>query len=226
MIKNYFKIAWRNLVKNKIYSFINIAGLATGMAVAMIIGLWIYDEVSANKHFKNYGTLYQVMMHKTFDGKRRSQQAMPFPLGEELKAKYPDFKGVAMCDWGSSHSLIYGDKKISKTGHFIGEEAVNMFSLKILNGDKNPLHEPYSIVLTDETAKILFGTENPVGKIVKMDNATNLKVTAIVPKQPKSSTLSFDYLIPFQLQEILYSYIKQYHKTNWGTIPGRLLSIE
>src|SRR6476620_3778650 len=216
MNKNSFKIAWRNLVKNKVYSFINIAGLATGMAVAMIIGLWIYDEVSANKHFKNYSTLYQVMMHQTFDGKRGTQQALPFPMGEELKAKYPDFKGVAMCDWGRSISLIYGDKKISKSGHFIGEEAVSMFSLHILNGDKNPLHEPYSIVLTDETAKILFGTENPVGKIVKMDNATNLKITAVVTKQPKSSALSFDYLIPFQLEDILYSYIKQYHKTNWG----------
>jgi len=216
MIKNYLKIAWRNLVKNKVYSFINIAGLAAGMAVAMIIGLWIYDEVSANKHFKNYSTLYQVMMHQTFDGKRGSQQALPFPLGDELTAKYPDFKGVAMCDWGNTHSFIYGDKKISKMGHFIGEQAISMFSLNILNGDKNPLHEPYSIVLTDETAKILFGTENPVGKIVKMDNATNLKVTAIVPKQPKSSSLSFDYLIPWQLQEDLYPYIKQYHKTNWG----------
>jgi len=216
MFKNYLKIAWRNLVKNKVYSFINIAGLAAGMAVAMIIGLWIYDELSANKHFKNYNTLYQVMMHQTFDGKRGSQQALPFPIGEELKAKYPDFKAVAMCDWGNSHSLIYGDKKISKTGHFIGEEAINMFSLNILDGDKNPLHEPYSIVLTEETAKILFGAENPVGKIVKMDNATNLKVTAVVTKQPKSSSLSFDYLIPFQLEEILYSYIKQYHKTNWG----------
>jgi len=216
MNKNYLKIAWRNLVKNKVYSFINIAGLATGMAVAMIIGLWIYDEFSANKHFKNYSTLYQVMMNQTFDGKRGSQQALPFPLGQELKAQYPDFKGVAMCDWGSHHSLIYGDKKISKPGHFIGEEAVSMFSLNILSGDKNPLHEPYSIVLTDETAKILFGNENPVGKIVKMDNATNLKVTAVVAKQPKSSSLSFDYLVPFQLEEILYSYIKLYHKTNWG----------
>jgi hypothetical protein len=85
--------------RSKMYSFINVVGLAAGMAVAMIIGLWIYDEVSTNKHFKNYDTLYQVMMHQTFDGKRGSQQALPFPLGEELKAKYPDFKGVAMCDW-------------------------------------------------------------------------------------------------------------------------------
>src|SRR5215813_9468952 len=88
MIRNYFKIAWRNLVKNKVYSLINIAGLATGMAVAMIIGLWIYDEVSANRHFKNYDTLYQVMMNQTFDGKRGPQQALPFPVAEELKAKY------------------------------------------------------------------------------------------------------------------------------------------
>jgi len=216
MIKNYVKIAWRNISKNKLHSFINIAGLASGMAVAMIIGLWIYDEASANRHFKNYERLYQVMMHQTFDGVRGSQQAMPFPVGEELKNKYPDFKGVAMCDWGQPHSLVYGEKKISKRGHFIGEEAVNMFSLKILNGDKDPLHDPYSIVLTNETAKILFGNENPVGKIVKMDNETNLKVTAVVPKQPKNSSLAFDYLIPFQLEEIIDDGIKVYHKSNWA----------
>src|SRR5579871_5670514 len=114
MLKNYFKIAWRNLIKNKVYSFINIAGLATGMAVAMIIGLWIYDEASANRNFKNYDSIYQVMMHQTFDGVRYSQQAMPYPVGEELKNKFPDFKAVAMCDWGSNHSLVYGEKKLSK----------------------------------------------------------------------------------------------------------------
>lgn len=216
MFKNYFKIAWRNIKKSRVYSLINIAGLAAGMAVAMIIGLWIYDEVSTNKHFDNYSSLYQVMMNQTFDGKRGSQTALPFPIGEELKTKYADFKGVAMCDWGQKHSLIYGEKKISKFGHFMGEEAMNMFSFKILSGDKNPLHDPYSIVLTDETAKILFGSENPIGKMVKLDNATNLKVSAVTPKQPKGSALSFDYIMPWQLQEKIYSYIGQYHKTNWG----------
>lgn len=216
MIKNYLKTAWRNIRKNKLHSFLNIAGLASGMAVAMIIGLWIYDEVSANRHFKNYGTLYQVMMNQTFDAIRGSQQALPFPLGEELKEKYPDFKAIAMCDWGQPHSLVYGEKKISKNGHFIGEDAVKMFSLKILEGDKNPLHDPYSIVLTTETAKILFGNENPIGKIVKMDNKTDLKVTAVVPRQPKNSSLAFDYLIPFHLQEVIYSWIKLYHKSNWA----------
>ena len=215
MFKNYFKIAWRNIIKNKIYSVINILGLATGMAVAMIIGLWIYDEVSANKNFKNYDTIYQVMMNQTFDGVRGSQQALPYPLGEELKNKFPDFKYVAMCDWGQRRSLVYGEKKISKRGHFIGEEAVAMFSLNILEGSKNPLHDPYSIVLTKETADILFGNEDPIGKTVKLDNQTDLKVTAVIDKEPKNSSLSFDYLIPFQLQESIYSWIKQYHKTNW-----------
>jgi putative ABC transport system permease protein len=216
MFKNNLKIAWRNLLKSKTYSFINILGLAAGMAVAMIIGLWISDEISANKQFKNYDSIYQVMMNQTFDGKRGSQIALPWPIGDELKTKFPDLKAVAMCDWGQNHSLVYGDKKISKRGHFIGEDVVNMFSLNILSGDKNPLHESHSIVLTEETAKALFPNENPLNKIVRMDNTVDLKVTAIVSKLPKNSTLGFDYLIPFQLQEEIYPWVKQYHKTNWG----------
>src|SRR6185437_14352550 len=116
MWKNYLTVAWRNLRKNKLYSLVNITGLAMGMAVAMIIGLWIFDEVSANRHFTNYDELYQVMMHQTFDDFRGTQQALPFSIGDELKSKFPDLKAVAMCDWGQPHSLIYGEKKINKTG--------------------------------------------------------------------------------------------------------------
>ena len=216
MFRNNLKIAWRNLLKSKTYFFINIAGLAAGMAVAMIIGLWISDELSANRQFKNYESIYQVMLHQTFDGKKGTQTAIPYPLGEELKTKYPDMKAVAMCDWGRNHSLVYADKKISKRGYFIGEDAVDMFSLNILSGDKNPLHDAHSIVLTEETAKALFPNENPLNKIVRMDNTVDLKVTAVVSKLPKNSSLSFDYLMPFQLQETIYSYIKLNHnETNW-----------
>ncbi len=216
MIRNYLKIAFRNLVKNKVYSFINISGLAIGMAVAMLIGLWIYDEFSANKHHKNYETLYQVMMHQTFDGHRGSQQALPFPMGEELKNKYPDFQAVAMCDWGSNNSFVWGNQKFLKDGHFIGDEAIDMFSLKILNGNKNPLKDPYSIVLTDQTAEAIFGKQDPIGKILKMNNQTNLKVTAVVAKQPKNATLQFDYLVPWLLiEKIEPEYVKN-TKTQWG----------
>jgi ABC-type antimicrobial peptide transport system permease subunit len=215
MIKNYLKVAWRNLGKNKANSFINILGLATGMAVVMLIGLWMHDELSANKHHKNYASLYQVMMNMTFGGHRTTQPNLPFPLGEELKTRFPDLKGTAMCDFGGKHSLIYNEKKISRDGHFIGGDAVAMFSLDILKGDKDPLHDPYSMVLTDETASILFGTEDPIGKTVKMDNATNLKVTAVVRKQPRNSTFTFDYLAPWQLQALIYPHFSEDNSTNW-----------
>ncbi len=215
MLQNYLKIALRNLVKNKVYSFINIAGLAVGMAVAMLIGLWMIDELSANKHHKNYDAVYQVMMHQSFDGHRGSQNSLPYPMGEELRTKYPDFKAVAMCDWGSGHSLVTGNQKFNKFGHYFGEQGVDMFSLNILKGDKNPLKDPYSIVLTDEFAKIIFGNENPIGKVLKMDNTVDLKVTAVVAKQPKNATLQFDYLIPWNLQIKLLDYIKN-QQTDWG----------
>lgn len=217
MIKNYFKIAFRNLQKNKVYSFINIFGLSVGMAVAMLIGLWIFDEFSANKHHKNYTSIYQVMMHQTFDGHRGSQLALPYPIGEELKNKYPDFQSVVMCDWGGNRSLVAGNQKFLKDGHYIGEEAIDMFSLKVLNGDKNPLKDPYSIVLTDETAQAIFGKQDPIGKILRMGNSVDLKVTAIVEKQPKNATLQFDYLLPWALQEKQNpDYIKR-SAAEWGS---------
>ena len=215
MLQNYLKIAFRNLVKNKVYSFINIGGLAVGMAVAMLIGLWVYDELSANKHHQNYETLYQVKMHQTFDGHRGTQDAMPYPMGDELKTKYPDFKAVAMCDWGADRSLVAGNQKFLKNGHYIGPEAIEMFSLNILNGDKNPLKEPYSIVLTEETAQAIFGKQDPIGKTVKMDNVANLKVTAIVAKQPKNATLQFDFLIPWLLQAKIYPSFLKRQETAW-----------
>jgi putative ABC transport system permease protein len=216
MIRSYLTIAFRNLVKNKSYSAINIGGLAVGMAVAMLIGLWINDEVSANKHHKNYETLYQVKMNQTFDGTRGTQDALPFPVGEELRSKYPDFKATAMYDRGEGNrSLIVGNQKFLKQGLFIGEDAIDMFSLTILNGNKNPLKEPYSIVLSDETAHALFSDQDPIGKILKMDNSVDLKVTAVVAKQPQNATLQFDYLLPWHLQEKIYHWVGKNLKTNW-----------
>ena len=215
MLQNYLKIALRNLVKNKVYSFINIAGLAVGMAVAMLIGLWIIDELSANKHHKNYDSIYQVMMHQTFDGHRGSQTALPYPMGEELRTKYPDFKAVAMSDWGSGHSLVTGNQKFSNVGHFLDKEGIDMFSFNILKGDKNPLKDPYSIVLTDELAQTIFGNKDPIGKVLKIDNTADVKVTAVVKKQPKNANYQFDYLLPWSLIAKLNPYIKT-QETQWG----------
>lgn len=214
MYRNFLKIAFRSLLKNKVSAFINIAGLAVGMAVAMLIALWVNNELSANQHHQNYQTLYQVMMHQSFDGERSSQVAMPYPLGPELKAKYPDFKAVAMCDWGEKRALVAGNKKFLKKGHYIGTEAVEMFSLPILSGDKNPLKDPYSIVLTEKTAQAIFGKQNPLDQIIRVDNIVDVKVTAVVAEQPQNASLQFDYLLPWDLQVKLYDWVKT-SATDW-----------
>src|ERR1700710_1983087 len=103
MLSNYLKIALRNLVKNKVYSFINIGGLAVGMTVALLIGLWIYDELSFNKSFDNYSHISRVMQHQTSNGIVYSNQAMPFPLSKELQTTYGNnFKYVVMSSWYGS----------------------------------------------------------------------------------------------------------------------------
>jgi hypothetical protein len=115
MIKNYFTIAWRNLRKNNVSSFINIGGLAVGMTVAMLIGLWIYDELSFDKYHKNYDRIGRIMQHQTFNGAIYSGTPMPFPIGNELQTRFgSDFKYVVMASWEGGHILTYGDKKISQ----------------------------------------------------------------------------------------------------------------
>src|SRR5215510_10322857 len=122
MIKNYFKTAWRNLVKNKGYSLINIGGLAVGMTVAILIGLWIYDELSFDKYHKNYDRIAQVMIKSNFNGQRFSYFSVPRPLEQELRTKYgANFSHIVMSRWNENHILSAGDKKLSQTGRFMKE---------------------------------------------------------------------------------------------------------
>ena len=117
MLKNYFKIAWRNLLKNKKSSLINISGLAIGMAVAMLIGLWIWDELTFDKYHTNYDRVAQVMQHQTWNGTTHTGQALPFPLGEELRNSYGDnFKYLAMASWEGYHMLSKDNKHLYKNG--------------------------------------------------------------------------------------------------------------
>lgn len=215
MLLNYLTIALRKLLKNKVYTGINIAGLAVGMAVAMLIGLWAHQELTANHHHPHFRSLYQVMMHQTFDGERSAQVALPYAMGEELRAKYPDFEAVAMCDWGDSHALAAGAQKLSRKGYYIGTDAIRMFSFPILQGDKNPLQDPYSIVLTEKTAAALFGKKDPLGQSIRLDNLAELKVTAVVAEQPHNASLQFDYLLPWDLQVKLYDWVKN-SEADWS----------
>jgi ABC-type lipoprotein release transport system permease subunit len=117
MIKSYFKIAWRNLAKSKMHSFINIAGLSIGMTVAILIGLWIYDEVSFNKNFKNHDRIAQVVQNVTNNGEVQTWTNVPWPLADELRKNYgSDFKRIAMAYYIGDHLLALDEKKLKKAG--------------------------------------------------------------------------------------------------------------
>ena len=169
MIKNYFKIAWRNLVKSKGYSAINIGGLAVGMAVAMLIGLWVYDELTFDKYHKNYDRIAQVMQHANFNGKIETQTANPALMGPELRNKYgSDFKYVVQSSWTGGHLLSIGDKHITKVGNFFEPDAPEMLTLKMLKGTRGGLKDPYSIMLSASAAESIFGKEDPINKTNKI----------------------------------------------------------
>ncbi|MDP4214200.1 MAG: ABC transporter permease [Bacteroidota bacterium] len=190
MLKNYFIIAWRNLLKSKAYSAINIIGLATGMAVAILIGLWIWDELSFDHYYTNHRELAQVMTTQTFNGETGTGQAVAMPLANELRSKYgSDFKAVSMASWNFGHILAVGDKKISSDGMSVEPAFPAMFSLNMLNGNRNALSDPSSLLLSASVSKALFGDQDPLNKTVKIDNKFDLKVAGVYEDFPRNTTL-------------------------------------
>jgi len=166
MLRNHTKVAWRNLLKNKTFSFINIVGLSTGMAVALLIGLWIHDELTFSKNHANYDRIVAVMQHQTFNGVVGTQTANPYLLGEEIRDKYgSDFKYVVMASWENKHVLAYNNNAVSKTGNYFEPDFPEMLTLKMLKGTRGGLKDPASILLSASTAKALFGEMDPIDKL-------------------------------------------------------------
>ena len=201
MLKNYFTIAWRNLVKTKGYSFINIGGLALGMSVALIIGLWVNDELSFNKYHDNYDQIAQVMKAGTFQGKHYSgQDYLQFPMLHELQTTYgANFKYVVPQQGKYDAILSIDDKKISKTGTNIGEDGPEMFTWNMIHGSRSGLKDLQSIMISKSTADALFGTGNPVGKIVKFNNEKEVTISGVFEDFPKNSDLyGLQFAVPWE----------------------------
>ena len=218
MIKNYFKIAWRNLINSKGYSAINIGGLAVGMAVAMMIGLWIYDELSYDKYHKNYDSIVRVMQNQNFNGEIGTQFSVPAVLSQEIRNKYgSDFKYVLQSSWNSQHTLAYGQKKLLKSGSFIETGIADMLSLKIIKGTADGLKDPYSIMLSASVANAYFGNDNPIDKVLKLDNKADLKVTAVYEDLPYNTSFrDLAYIMTWELYLIQNPWIKTMEQP-WGS---------
>ncbi len=218
MIKNYIKIAWRNLVKSKGYSAINIGGLAVGMAVAMLIGLWVYNELTFNKYHTHYDRIAQVMQHASFNGEIGTQTANPALMGPELRAKYgSNFKYVVQASWEGGHLLSIGNKHISKHGIFFDPQAPDMLTLKMLKGTRAGLKDPYSILLSVSAAESIFGKEDPVNKTIKLDRSVDVKVTGVYEDLPDNTSFSrIKIIMPWELWLIQNPWAKQM-KEPWGS---------
>jgi putative ABC transport system permease protein len=187
MIKSYFQIGWRNMLRHKGYSSINIGGLAAGLAVVMLIGLWVYDELSYNKYHSNYDRIARVWVNHNFDGRIQSQWSLPYPLASELRTQFSDFEYVSMASWSYGHFLSRGDVRFSKEGMFVEPEFLKLASLKMLRGTSDALKDPRSIVITASLAKDLFGNEDPIGKDLNIDVDHPVVVTGVYEDLPSNS---------------------------------------
>lgn len=218
MYRNYLKIALRNLRKNKGSSLINIGGLAVGMAVAIIIGLWIWDEVTYDRYHANYERIAQVMQHQTFNGEVGTQTANPAVMAGEIRRNYgSDFKHVLQCSWNGDHTLALEDKKLLKPGNYFEPGVTDMLSLKMLRGTRDGLKEPYSILLSESVAEAFFGKNNPMGKILRIDNQHDIKVTGVFEDIPLSSSFrDMTFILPWELYLISNTWIKEMEDP-WGS---------
>ncbi|GAB4006600.1 ABC transporter permease [Spirosoma migulaei] len=199
MLRNYLKIAFRNLVKNKVYSAINIGGLAVGMAVAMLIGLWINDELSFDKFNCNYNSVAKVMLHQTVDGTTTTSEAIALPLGKALKNEYgTDFSHVVLTHGTGEQILAHDTNKFTKRGYYVEPEFLKMLPLKLLEGTSTALNDPTSMLLSASVAKNLFGDTDPINQIVKVNNQLAVKVSGIYDDFPANSEFKdVTYLLPW-----------------------------
>jgi ABC-type antimicrobial peptide transport system permease subunit len=191
MLNNYLKIAWRNLFRNRSSSLINIGGLAVGMAVTLLIGLWIHDEVSFNRYHRNYDRIARVMQIQSANGKRDVDIAMSYPVGPGLRKTYgSDFRYIVLSTFVGENILTAGDNKFSVMGIFMDKEAPAMLSLRMNEGSYNALDDPRSILLSASMAKALFGNTDPLGRNLQIGNKLNAKVTGIYEDMPYNSEFS------------------------------------
>jgi len=217
MIRNYLKIAKRNLIKNKFSSLINISGLAVGMAVAMLIGLWIWDEVSYDTSFKNRDRIAKVMENALVNNEIETDGSSALPLAPGLRNNFGSyFKHVIITSWTNDHLLTYGERSVTQQGNYMEPAVTDMLSLKILKGAASSLNNPTSILLSQSTAKAVFGSTDPMNKVIRIDKEINAKVTGIYEDLPVNSSFgNLFFIAPWQMLAIHEKYATRFNNP-WG----------
>jgi ABC-type antimicrobial peptide transport system permease subunit len=197
MIKNYFKIAFRNLWRNKGFSAINIFGLAIGMASAILILLWIQNEMSHDRFHQKIDRIYVMNNRDHFNGKLHAWATTPKILGPTLKADYPEVEQAVRVN-DADFLFTVGEKHLNVHGYFTDTGFLKTFSFPLLEGNANTaLKENYHIVITEKLAKKLFGNEDAMGKTVRIDSNANFIVSGLLKDLPNNTKADFEYLLPW-----------------------------
>ncbi|MGL1887407.1 MAG: permease prefix domain 2-containing transporter [Reichenbachiella sp.] len=215
MYKNYFKIGYRNLIRSKGYSSINIGGLAIGMAVAMLLGIWVIDEISFNDVHSNHNNLVQVMQSRSNNGVIEVVENIPIPLEEELISKYGgNFKYLALSFWVQDQMLSYQDIKLMTQGNYIGKDIIKMLSLNMVYGNEEALSDPHTIILSESMSKVIFKDQNPIGQLMKINNEMSVKVTGVYEDIPMNSSFhELKFIAPWKLWETSQGWVKGIKET-------------
>ena len=218
MFKNYFKIAFRNLRNQKMYSIINIAGLAVGIAVCFIIFLWIQDETSHDAFHENAERIYRPIWDAKFGDNEWLFPTIPIPVGETLESEFPEVELVTNLVSNNSRFIRSGDKFIEQDGVlFTDPEFFDVFTVNFISGNpETALTVPNSVVLTDETAQRFFGDQNPVGQTLELNTNRTLTVTGVVEKWPDQSHFQFTMIEP--IGDV--GWLEQ-RRENWGAASVR-----
>ena len=211
MIKNYLKVALRNIKRHKGYSFINIAGFAIGIACCLLILLWVQDEMSFDRFHENLDSLHRVVEEQHYsDGTIFPIARTPYPVGPALVADYPEIVNFTRFTPFGRTLIEYGDKSLYERGFaFADPSLLEMFSFPLLKGDANTaLSETNAVLISEYMAKKYFGAEDPIGKVITMDNSVDFQVSGVFENIPHNSHLQFDFLGQFD------TFVKL---SGWGT---------
>ena len=216
MFKNYLIVTLRNLFKNGFYSFINISGLALGITCSILILLWVADETSFDKFHPKADRLYQVWVRAFFDGNINSWTSVPLPTYEAFKTADSNIQRMCVTDWGGDHLITVGENRLIKRGFYASEEFLEMFEFPLLTGQASQvMDDPRSIIISESTAKALFGNEDPINQVIRVDNEHDLKVTGILKDIPSNSSFQFDFLLTWKFREQSNDWVRR-NTTNWG----------
>jgi putative ABC transport system permease protein len=198
MIKNYLKVAWRNLKRNSLYSLINVGGLTIGMAVSFMLLIYVYNEFSFDKGNVNDARLYEVLRNQPSNGELFTNEATPVPLAPAMIKDYPEIEKVTRTTWPYDVLVNYKEKALKLTMMSADSSILDMYTFDLVYGSKKgALTDPSSTVITESAAKSLFGNANPVGQVIKLSNQFLYKITAVIKDNPVNSTFQFKVLVPW-----------------------------